>query len=47
MKDIFWISLGFRETDHLPLPKPTFCPKWEVSDNVGLVEGYVGNFPET
>ena len=27
-------------------PKPTFCPKWEVSVNVGLGEGYVGSFPE-
>ena len=24
-----------------PSPKPTFCPKWEVSDNVGLGEGEV------
>ena len=22
-----------------PSPKPTFCPKWEVSANVGLGEG--------
>ena len=22
-----------------PSPKPTFCPKWEVSVNVGLGEG--------
>ena len=22
-----------------PFPKPTFCPKWEVSVNVGLGEG--------
>ena len=22
-----------------PSPKPTFCPKWEVSDNVSLGEG--------
>ena len=22
-----------------PSPKPTFCPKWEVGDNVGLGEG--------
>ena len=27
-------------------PKPTFCPKWEVSVNVVLGEGYVGSFPE-
>ena len=30
-----------------PSPKPTFCPKWEVSVNVGLGEGWVGSFPET
>ena len=30
-----------------PSPKPTFCPKWEVSVNVGLEEGQVGRFPET
>ena len=30
-----------------PSPKPTFCPKWDVSVNVGLGEGYVGSFPET
>ena len=29
-----------------PFPRPTFCPKWEVSVNVGLGEGYVGSFPE-
>ena len=28
-------------------PKPKFCPKGEVSINVGLGEGYVGSFPET
>ena len=27
-------------------PKPTFCPKWKISVNVGLGEGYVDNFPE-
>ena len=32
-------NLGFWETAHLPLPKPTFCPKWELSVNVGLGEG--------
>lgn len=26
----------------LPSPKPTFCPKWEVSVNVGLGKGGVG-----
>ena len=30
-----------------PFLKPTFCPKWEVSVNVHLGEGYVGSFPET
>ena len=29
-----------------PFLKPTFCPKWEVSVNVGLGDGYVGSFPE-
>ena len=24
-----------------PSPKPTACPKWEVSDNVDLGEGWV------
>ena len=34
--------------DHYhPSPKPTFCPKWEVSVNVDLREGYVGSFPAT
>ena len=28
-----------------PSLKPTFCPKWEVSINVGLGDGYVGSFP--
>ena len=28
-----------------PSPKPTFSPKWEVSVNVGLGEGWVGSFP--
>ena len=28
-----------------PSPKPTFCPKWEVSVNVGLGEGWVGSTP--
>ena len=27
------------ETAHLPLPKATFCPKWDVSINVGLGDG--------
>ena len=26
-------------------PKPTFRPKWEISVNVGLGEGYVDSFP--
>ena len=30
-----------------PSPKPTICPKWEVSLNVSLGEGYVGSFLET
>ena len=30
-----------------PSPKSTFCPKWEVSVNVGLGEGWVGSFSET
>ena len=30
-----------------PSPKTTICPKWEVSLNVSLGEGYVGSFPET
>ena len=34
-----WINLGFWETAHLPLPKPSFCPKWEVSVNFSLGEG--------
>ena len=34
-----WINPGSWETAHLPHPKPTFCPKWEVGDNVGLGEG--------
>ena len=29
-----------------PSPKLTFCPKWEVSVNVSLGEGWVGSFPE-
>ena len=28
-----------------PSPKPTFCPKREVSVNVGLGEGVCGQFP--
>ena len=30
-----------------PSPRPTFCPKGDVSVNVGLGEGYVGSFQET
>ena len=30
-----------------PSPKPTFCPRWEVSVNAGLGEGKVDSFPET
>ena len=29
-----------------PSPKPTICPEWEVSVNVGLGEGQVGSFPD-
>ena len=29
-----------------PSPKPTFCTRCEVSFDVGLGEGEVGNFPE-
>ena len=36
-----------RKLPNYPSPKPTFCPKWEVSVNVGLGEGYVGSSPET
>ena len=28
----------------LPSPNPTFCPKWEVTVNADLGEGYVGSF---
>ena len=28
-----------------PSPKPTFCPKWEVSFNVDLGKGWLGSFP--
>ena len=35
-----WINLGFWETAHLPSPKASFCPNWEVSANViNLGEG--------
>ena len=30
-----------------PSPKPTFCPKWELSVIVGLGEGLVGSFLDT
>ena len=29
-----------------PSPKPTVCPKWEVSDDVDVGEGWVVSFPE-
>ena len=29
-----------------PSPKPSFCPKWEVSVNVSLGEGVGGQFPK-
>ena len=35
----------FRKLPTYPSPKPAFCPKWEVSVNVGLEEGKVGSFP--
>ena len=34
-----WINLGFGKLPTYPSPQPTSCPKWEVSDNVGLGEG--------
>ena len=39
--------VGVGKLPTYPSPKPTFCPKWEVSVNVGLGEGKVGSFPET
>ena len=35
-KDQFKVS---RKLPTYPSPKPTFCPKWEVSVNVSLGEG--------
>jgi len=35
----YWQLVPPWETAHLPSPKPTFYPKWEVSVNVGLGEG--------
>ena len=35
----YWINLGFGKLPTYPSPKPSFCPKWEVSDNVRLWEG--------
>ena len=29
-----------------PSPEPTFIPKWEISVNVGLGQGWVDSFPE-
>ena len=40
----FWTDEGKLPT--YPSPKPTFCPKWEVSVNAGLGEAWVGSFPE-
>ena len=40
-----WLQDYTDTDDHMdqftthPSPKPTFCPKWEVGDNVGLGEG--------
>ena len=39
--------VGVGKLPTYPFPKPTFCPKWEASVNVGLGEGKVGSFPET
>ena len=42
----FWDH--FRVSGKLPTypsPKPSFCPKWEVSVNVSLGEGVGGQFP--
>ena len=38
-EDKYLVDLGFWETPTYPSPKPTFCPKREVSANVGLGEG--------
>ena len=39
----FRIILRFWETAQAyPSPRPKFCPKWEVSVNVGLREGVGG-----
>ena len=38
-------SLGKLPT--YPSPKSTVCPKWELSDNVDLGEGWVVNLPES
>ena len=35
----YWINLGFGKLPTYPSPKPSFCPKWEVSDNFRLWEG--------
>ena len=43
-----WLTLLLlclcRITDHLPVPWVAICPKWEVSVNVDLGEGYVVTF---
>ena len=36
-----------RKLPTYPSPKPTFCPKWEVSVKVGLGEGKVSSFSGT
>ena len=42
-----WDQFRFLETAYLPLPKPSFCPKGDVSVNVSLGEGCIGSFPGT
>ena len=36
-------SVQVKDLPTYPSSKPTFCPKWEVSVNVGLGEGWVGS----
>ena len=37
---IFWSLYISGKLPTYPTPKPTFCPKWEVSVNVHVGEGY-------
>ena len=39
-----WIIKHFGKLPTYPSPKPTFCPKSEVSGYVGLGDGQVGSF---